>query len=101
MNDKQLFKMCLTYVKALTQPVTRAELIKLLEARLLQENKIMNDIPIKVTQYEAIENAIQLCEDLFYRNADGQLSGARCNKTKFYNQAVGNCIAVLKGLKND
>ena len=39
MNDKQLFKMCLTYVKALKQPVTRAELIKLLEARLLQENK--------------------------------------------------------------
>ena len=39
MNDRQLFKMCLTYVKALKQPVTRAELIKLLEARLLQENK--------------------------------------------------------------
>jgi hypothetical protein len=39
MNDKQLFKMCLTYVKALKQPITRAELIKLLEARLLQEKK--------------------------------------------------------------
>jgi hypothetical protein len=34
MNDKQLFKMCLTYVKALKQPVTRAELIKLLEERV-------------------------------------------------------------------
>ncbi len=37
MNDKQLFKICLTYVKAKPQPVTRQELIKLLEARLLQE----------------------------------------------------------------
>jgi hypothetical protein len=37
-NDKQLFKMCLNYVKALKQPVTRQELIKLLEARL-QEKK--------------------------------------------------------------
>jgi hypothetical protein len=34
MNDKQLFKMCLTYVKALKQPITRAELIKLLEKRV-------------------------------------------------------------------
>ena len=34
MNDKQLFKMCLMYVKALKQPVTRAELIKLLEERV-------------------------------------------------------------------
>jgi hypothetical protein len=34
MNDKQLFKMCLMYVKALKQPITRAELIKLLEERV-------------------------------------------------------------------
>jgi hypothetical protein len=33
-NDKQLFKMCLNYVKALKQPVTRQELIKLLEERV-------------------------------------------------------------------
>jgi len=39
MNDKQLFKMCLMYVKALKQPVTRAELIKLLDERVNTSEK--------------------------------------------------------------
>lgn len=34
MNDKQLFKQCLTYMKRGKQPITRAELIKALESRL-------------------------------------------------------------------
>lgn len=36
MNDKQLFKQCLTYLKRGKQPITREELIKALEARLLE-----------------------------------------------------------------
>jgi len=39
MNDKQLFKLCLVYLQRGNQPVTRGQLIQLLQARLLQENK--------------------------------------------------------------
>lgn len=39
MNDKQLFKLCLVYLQRGNQPITRGQLIQLLQARLLQENK--------------------------------------------------------------
>lgn len=39
MNDKQLFKICLVYLQRGNQPITRGQLIQLLQARLLQENK--------------------------------------------------------------
>lgn len=39
MNDKHLFKLCLMYLQRGNQPITRGDLIKMLQARLVQENK--------------------------------------------------------------
>lgn len=52
MNDKQLFKMCLNYVKALKQPITRHELIKLLEERV----HAVNILPERVQKTEENEH---------------------------------------------
>lgn len=49
MSDKQLLKQCLTYIKRGRQPITRDELIKAVEARLVQteptfsEKKMVED----------------------------------------------------------
>ena len=49
MNDKQLFKMCLTYLQRGTQPIARGDLIKLLQARLLQCSRCGKKLGTEVT----------------------------------------------------